>query len=64
MADIPKLISIKEAAMILNVHPETLRRWDRIGKLKAVRVGTRQGGGDRKYKEADIRALIENYGKY
>ena len=47
----PKLISLKEAARILNVHPETLRRWDNTGKLKAVRVGTRN---DRKYKPNDI----------
>lgn len=46
-----KYISIKEAARILNVHPETLRRWDNSGKLKAHRVGPRQ---DRKYDPADI----------
>lgn len=32
-----KLITIREAAKILEVNPETLRRWDRKGKFKAKR---------------------------
>ncbi len=31
------LITIKEAAELFGVHPSTLRRWDKIGKLKATR---------------------------
>lgn len=30
-------ITIKQAAKILVIHPITLRRWDKSGKLKAVR---------------------------
>jgi len=30
-------VTIKEAAEILGVSPMTLRRWDKKGKLKAVR---------------------------
>lgn len=32
-----ELITIKKAAEILGVHPDTLRRWDRTGKLKTRR---------------------------
>jgi len=32
-----QLITIKEASEILGVNPETLRRWDNAGKLKAKR---------------------------
>ena len=32
-----ELITIKKAAEILRVHPDTLRRWDNIGKLKTRR---------------------------
>ena len=32
-----KLITIKEAAKILNISKLTLRNWDRDGKLKAYR---------------------------
>jgi excisionase family DNA binding protein len=51
-----KYISIREAARILNVHTETLRRWDNSGKLKAQRVGPRK---DRKYSPADIIKALE-----
>ncbi|MFC1750357.1 helix-turn-helix domain-containing protein [Pseudomonadota bacterium] len=53
-----KLLTIREAAEILKVNPETLRRWDRSGKLKPIRVGERRGGGDRKYRLEDIQATV------
>lgn len=31
------LVSIKEAARIFGVSIQTIRRWDRQGKLKAIR---------------------------
>ena len=30
---LPKLLTIRQAAEVLNVHVETLRRWDNAGKL-------------------------------
>lgn len=32
-----KLLSVKQAAELLNVSPETLRRWDNSGKFKSLR---------------------------
>jgi excisionase family DNA binding protein len=32
-----KLITVREAASLLGVNPETLRRWDRKGKVNAKR---------------------------
>ncbi len=52
----PKLLRIKEAAEILGVNPETLRRWDNEGRLKAVRMGKR---GDRRYKMEDLQKIID-----
>lgn len=52
----PKLLRIKEAAEMLGVNPETLRRWDNEGRLKAVRFGKR---GDRRYMEVDLQIFIE-----
>ncbi len=49
------LIKLSEACKILNVHPQTLRQWDRKGILKAVRFGQR---GDRRYRKEDILKLI------
>jgi predicted site-specific integrase-resolvase len=42
---------------MLGVNPETLRRWDRAGKLKAVIVSTR---GDRRYKREDIEKYLKD----
>jgi excisionase family DNA binding protein len=32
-----KLLTIRQAAKILSVSPDTLRRWDKAGKLKTAR---------------------------
>ncbi|MBT6120992.1 MerR family transcriptional regulator [bacterium] len=37
MSDKPQYLTVKEAAKVLGVNPETLRRWDNIGKLKTKR---------------------------
>lgn len=50
-----KLLKIREAADLLNVHAETLRRWDRSGKLKAIVISKR---GDRRYKLEDVENII------
>lgn len=53
---LPKLLTIRQAAEILNVHVETLRRWDKKGKLKAIIVNER---GDRRYDPDTIKKLIK-----
>ena len=50
-----KLLKLSEAAELLSVHPNTLRKWDKKGILKAVRFGERK---DRRYKPEDINKLI------
>jgi len=55
--ELPELLTIKQAAKVLNVHTETLRRWDKRGKLKAVRVNER---GDRRYDPRDIETILKN----
>lgn len=52
-----KLLRINEAAEMLGVNPETLRRWDREGKLLAIKVSKR---GDRRYKLEDLQKFIED----
>jgi len=46
-----KLLKISEASELLNVHPNTLRKWDKNGILKSLRFGERK---DRRYKKEDI----------
>lgn len=55
---LPELLTIAQVAKILNVHIATLRRWDKKGKLKAIRVGLRSGVGERRYHREDIIRLI------
>ena len=55
--ELPKLLTIRQTAEVLNVHVETLRRWDKRGKLKAVRVNER---GDRRYDPRDIETILKN----
>ncbi len=37
VVDMEKFLSISEAARILGVNPETLRRWDKSGKFESIR---------------------------
>lgn len=53
--ELPELITLREAAELLNCHMNTLRNWDRTGVLKAVRIGQRK---DRRYKKMDIINLV------
>lgn len=59
-SELEELLTINQAAKILNVKPQTLRRWDKLGVLKAVRVGTRRGVGDRRYHRKDIEDYISH----
>lgn len=45
-SELQELLTIKEAAKLINVHPNTLRNWEREGKIQAVRIGSRR---DRRY---------------
>jgi len=54
------LLKLSEAAELLNVHPNTLRKWDKKGILVAVRFGERK---DRRYKKEDIMKLVNNKDK-
>ena len=49
-----KLLTLKETETLLNVSKSTLQRWDKSGKLKALRTE----GGHRRYKESEILNLI------
>ena len=51
-----KLLRISKASELLGVTPLTLRRWDKSGRLRAIRVGSR---GDRRYEQTKILQLIK-----
>jgi len=49
------LLTPSEAAALLNVHINTLRRWSNEGRVRSYRMGAR---GDRRFKEEDLVAFL------
>ena len=50
-----KLLTPAEVASMFRVDPKTVTRWAKAGKLSSIRTL----GGHRRYREAEIRTLIE-----
>ncbi len=51
-----QIITLAEACAILSLHPNTLRKWDNSGYLRAIRYGTRK---DRRYRRSDVLKLLK-----
>jgi excisionase family DNA binding protein len=51
------ILTLSEACEFLSCHPNTLRKWDNAGYLKAIRFGVRR---DRRYKLEDLRKVLAN----
>ncbi|MGB2854442.1 MAG: helix-turn-helix domain-containing protein, partial [Dehalococcoidia bacterium] len=49
------LFGVSEAAEMLGVHTNTVRRWSSRGLLKAYRIGPR---GDRRFRQEDLDAFV------
>lgn len=52
--DHEKLLTPAEVATMFRVDPKTVTRWAKAGKLTSIRTL----GGHRRYREAEIRALL------
>lgn len=52
----PEYLTIKQACELLQVHPNTLRSWDKKGVLKAHRIGLR---GVRRYMKKYLIKFME-----
>ena len=37
-----KMLTVKEVASILNIHPNTVRRWEKKGLLESYGIGPRR----------------------
>lgn len=53
-----KLLTPAEVAVMFRVDPKTVTRWAKAGKLTSIRTL----GGHRRYREAEIRALLRGNG--
>lgn len=49
-----KLYTVKQASEILGVHPKTIQKWDKEGKIKIIRTP----GGRRRIPESEIKRLL------
>ncbi|MGC8614141.1 MAG: IS607 family transposase [Nitrososphaera sp.] len=47
------MYTLKEACLLLGLHPRTIQKWDKQGKIRAVRTV----GGRRRIPESEIRRL-------
>jgi putative resolvase len=48
-----RLYNLKEACLLLGLHPRTIQKWDKQGKIRVVRTP----GGRRRIPESEIRRL-------
>jgi excisionase family DNA binding protein len=51
MNQMDDILTVREVARLLHVHPNTLRRWSSEGTLKACRIKSR---GDRRFRHQDV----------
>ena len=49
------LLTPAEVAAMFRVDPKTVTRWQKAGKLGAIRTL----GGHRRYRESEVRALLQ-----
>lgn len=49
------MLTLREVARVLHVHPNTLRRWSNDGKIRAYRITER---GDRRFKREEVARFL------
>jgi excisionase family DNA binding protein len=56
VTDADELLTPAEVAALFRVDPKTVTRWAKAGKLTSIRTL----GGHRRYRAAEVRALLDN----
>jgi excisionase family DNA binding protein len=57
-AEAIKLLTVDAVARQLTLHPETVRRWLRDGRLRGIRLGERRAGW--RISQADLDAFLSS----
>jgi excisionase family DNA binding protein len=52
---ISPMLTVREVALLLSIHVNTVRRWSDQGKIKATRISQR---GDRRFKLEEIKRFL------
>jgi excisionase family DNA binding protein len=55
LRDAEALLTPAEVAALFRVDPKTVTRWAKAGKLSSIRTL----GGHRRYRESEVRSLLE-----
>ena len=53
------MLTVREVARLLHVHPNTLRRWSNAGRIKAYHINQR---GDRRFRREEIARFLTELG--
>jgi excisionase family DNA binding protein len=53
------MLTVREVARLLHVHPNTLRRWTSDGRIKAYRINAR---GDRRFEREEVARFLAEAG--
>lgn len=59
MDDDVKLLTPGEVARLFRVDPKTVTRWAAAGRISCIRTP----GGHRRFRESEVRALVEGEGR-
>jgi excisionase family DNA binding protein len=59
--EIAPMLTVKDVALMLNIHVNTVRRWSDQGILKAYRITSR---GDRRFRQQDIAKFLDQYNDF